>query len=186
MPTGEVVFSAAQIQERVRALAREINALLPEGIPHAVIALKGAVFFAVDLLREMDREVTIGFAAASSYGPNTDSAGEVRLRLDLLGEVRGRDVLLIEDILDTGLTLAALRGALRERRPASIRVCVLLDKPSRRKTRVSAEHVGFTVDERFLVGYGLDCGEAHRALPDIRAYSPEGEAASPGTEEGES
>jgi len=174
MPAGEILIPAERIRRRVAELAREIDAAFPAGPLHCVILLKSALFFGVDLIRALGREASLGLIRASSYGGGTESAGEVRLGFEDVGEPSGRNVLLIDDILDTGYTLRAAVEALRARRPAALRTCVLLDKPARRKIKIEADHVGFPVEDVFVVGYGLDCGEAHRTLPDIRAYRPAG------------
>lgn len=175
MPAGRILIPAERIRARVAELAQEIGAALPPGPLHVVITLKGGIFFGVDLLRALGREASLGFLSAASYGEGTESAGEVRLDLENLGEVAGRNVLLLDDILDTGYTLAAAAEALHARRPASLRTCVLLDKPARRRVSVEADHAGFVVEDVFVVGYGLDRGEEYRTLPDIREYVPEGE-----------
>ena len=172
MAAAEILIPEGDIRRRVRELARELDAALPRGPVHCVIVLKSAVFFAVDLIRCLEREVTLGFLSASSYGDGTESGGEVRLGAEALGPVEGRHVLLIDDILDSGRTMAATRRVIETRRPASLRACVLLDKPSRRRVKAETEHVGFTIEDIFVVGYGLDCAEAFRTLPDIRAYRP--------------
>jgi len=169
---GETLITESEIRGRVGTLAREVGAALPPGDLHCAVVLKSALFFAVDLLRALGREASLGFVSASSYGGGTESAGEVRLGLEAVGRVAGRHLLLIDDILDTGHTLAAARGALQALRPASLRTCVLLDKPSRRRVSIEADHVGFTIADVFVVGYGLDCAEAYRTLPDIRACRP--------------
>ncbi|MEK6711717.1 MAG: phosphoribosyltransferase family protein, partial [Nitrospinota bacterium] len=162
MALGETLIAGSAIRGRLQELAREIGAALPPGPLHCVIVLKSALFFAVDLIRALDREATLGFLTASSYGDGTESSGEVRLDLGALGQVEGRHVLLFDDILDTGHTLLAARGALRALGPASLRTCVLLDKPSRRRAKIEADHVGFTIEDVFVVGYGLDYNERYR------------------------
>lgn len=173
MPLGEILISGEEIHGRVAGLAAELQAALPAGPLHCVVVLKSAVFFAADLIRALGRDASLGFLAAASYGAGTESAGEVRLNFGSLGRVEGQNVLLIDDILDSGRTLLAAREALRARRPASLRTCVLLDKPSRRRVKIAADHVGFAIEDVFVVGYGLDCAEAFRTLPDIRAYRPD-------------
>ncbi len=173
MPAGEILIPQADIRRRLPALAAEINAGLPAGPVHVVIILKGAVFFGVDLARALGRETTLGFLAAASYGNGTRREGHAEIDLKYLDEIAGRNVLLIDDILDTGHTLSRTLALLEERNPASIRTCVLLDKPARRELEIQADHVGFVIENRFVVGYGLDCGQAYRTLPDIRAYAPE-------------
>ena len=167
-PEGEVLFTAEAIQRRVRELAGEINAAMPRGAPHVVTVLKGALFFGADLIRAMAREMTLGFVSAQSYGAGTVSSGEVRLNLDALGQIAGREVLIAEDILDTGRTLSVLTEALKEKGAAAVRTCVLLDKPARREVPFTADHTGFTVPDHFLIGYGLDAAERWRWLREIR------------------
>ena len=173
MPADEILISETEIQNRLPALAAEINEVLPDGPVHVVMILKGSIFFGVDLARALVRNATLGFLAASSYGAGTKSKGRVQIDTEHLGEIEGRNVLLIDDILDTGHTFAKTIDILKEKRPASLRTCVLMDKPERREVDIHADHVGFTIDNHFVVGYGLDCDEAYRTLPDIRIYAPE-------------
>ena len=173
MPANEILIAEADIQSRLTELAAEINAVLPDGPVHVVMILKGAIIFGVDLARALERNTTLGFLTASSYGDGTQSTGRVEIDARHLGEVEGRNVLLIDDILDTGHTFSKTIDILGEKRPASLRTCVLMDKPERREVDIQADHVGFTIDNHFVVGYGLDCDEAYRTLPDIRIYAPE-------------
>ena len=173
MPANEILIAEADIQSRLTELAKEINAALPEGPVHVVMILKGAIIFGVDLARALMRNATLGFLTASSYGEGTQSTGKVEIDARHLGDIEGRNVLLIDDILDTGHTFAKTIDILRDKRPASLRTCVLMDKPARRETEIQADHVGFTIENHFVVGYGLDCDEAFRTLPDIRIYAPE-------------
>ena len=162
-----VLFSQETISKRVCELGATISRdyvgkdLLLVGI------LKGSVVFLADLLRAISIEVNIDFMAVSSYGAHSESSGVVRILKDLDKSIRGRHVLLIEDIVDTGLTLNYLLDILKAREPASIRVCALLDKPSRRKTEVQAQYSGFSIPDEFVVGYGLDFNERYRNLPAI-------------------
>lgn len=169
---GEVLLSRERIAERVAELAREIASdnggrreLLVVGI------LTGAVFFLTDLVREMpdDLDVHIDFMSVSSYADATKSSGVVRILHDLKNSVEGIDVLIVEDIVDTGLTLSYLQDLLRARRPASLRTCVLLDKSARRETAVKVDYCGFEIPDAFVVGYGLDCAGRWRHLKDIRS-----------------
>ncbi|MDE0331376.1 MAG: hypoxanthine phosphoribosyltransferase [Nitrospinae bacterium] len=173
MPADEILIAEADIQSRLSELAAEINEALPEGPVHVVMILKGAIIFGVDLARALMRNTTLGFLTASSYGEGTQSSGKVEIDARHLGDLEGRNVLLIDDILDTGHTFAKTIDILKSKRPASLRTCVLMDKPARRETEIQADHVGFTIDNHFVVGYGLDCDEAFRTLPDIRIYAPE-------------
>jgi hypoxanthine phosphoribosyltransferase len=131
---------------------------------HLVAVLKGAFMFLADLMRKIDGPVTCDFIAVSSYGSGTSSSGEVRLTKDLDRSLEGRDVIIVEDIVDTGLTLSYLQEILRAREPRSLKTACLLSKPSRRKIDVKVEYVGFTIDDRFVVGYGLDVDEQYRNL----------------------
>lgn len=162
-----------EIQSRLYELADEINAALPAGRVHVVMILKGSIFFGVDLARALERNTTLGFLTASSYGERTQSSGKVEIDARHLGDIEGRNVLLIDDILDTGHTFSKTIDILGDKRPATLRTCVLMDKPARREVEIQADHVGFTIENHFVVGYGLDCDEAFRTLPDIRIYAPE-------------
>jgi hypoxanthine phosphoribosyltransferase len=166
----QTLISEPQLQQRVAALAREISNDHPDGV-HMVCVLKGAFMFLADLVRAMTCEVTLDFMALSSYGMNTHSSGEVRLLKDLDTGLEGRSVVIVEDIVDTGLTLSYLQEILRARGPRSLRTACLLNKPSRRKTSVAVDYVGFTIEDNFVVGYGLDAGERHRNLPHLAIVS---------------
>ena len=166
----ETLISEQQLQQRVTDLAREISNDHPNGV-HLVCVLKGAFMFLADLARRMTCEVTLDFMALSSYGMNTRSSGEVRLLKDLDTGLEGRAVVIVEDIVDTGLTLAYLQEILRARGPSSLKTACLLSKPSRRKTSVAVDYIGFTIEDRFVVGYGLDSGERHRNLPHLAIVS---------------
>lgn len=167
-PTPPVMLSAEQIQARIKELAQEILSHYPDGEGvHLVCILKGAFLFLGDLIRAMPRHVTIDFMAVSSYAKGTTSSGEVRMIKDLDSGLEGRHVIIVEDIVDTGLTLSYLQEILRARGPKSLRTACLLSKPSRRKIDVKVEFVGFTIEDRFVVGYGLDYAERYRNLPYI-------------------
>jgi len=157
------------IHARVQALAAEIRRDLPSEDLHFVCVLKGAFMFLGDLIRELNGRVTIDFMALASYGAGKTSSGEVRLVKDLDKGLEGRDVVIVEDIVDTGLTLHYLQEILRARGPKSLRTACLLSKPSRRMIQVPVDYVGFTIEDRFVVGYGLDYAEQHRHLPYIGA-----------------
>lgn len=148
-------------------MAHEIRVGFEQDDLHFVCVLKGAVMFLADLIRLMDGRVTIDFIALSSYGSGTTSSGEVRLIKDLDYGLEGRHVVIVEDIVDTGLTLHYLQEILRARNPRSLRTACLLNKPSRRKIDVVVDHIGFTIDDQFVVGYGLDYSEQYRHLPYI-------------------
>jgi len=168
MPTSTVLVSQADIQHRIVTLAAEIERDYPAGNGiHLVAILKGGFMFMADLVRAMSERVTMDFMAVSSYGKGTTSSGQVRVLKDLDSNVEGRHVILVEDIVDTGLTLHYLQDLLKARAPASLRTACLLSKPSRRKVDVKVDYIGFTIDDHFVVGYGLDYAEKYRNLPYI-------------------
>jgi hypoxanthine phosphoribosyltransferase len=162
------LISELQLQNRVRELADDIARDHPDGV-HLVCVLKGAFVFLADLIRAMRGNVTLDFMAVSSYGDDTGSSGQVRVLKDLDSSLVGRPVVIVEDIVDTGLTLAYLQELLRARTPRTLRTACLLSKPSRRRTAVTVDYVGFTIEDRFVVGYGLDAGGKHRNLPFVAA-----------------
>jgi len=162
-----VLIDQEELSARIAALAREIRQDYPTGQLHFVCVLKGAFLFLGDLIRAMDGHVTIDFMACSSYGAGTSSTGEVRLSKDLDSGLEGRDVIIVEDIVDTGLTLHYLQEILSARGPRTLRTACLLSKPSRRKIDVKVDYIGFTIEDRFVVGYGLDYAEQYRNLPYI-------------------
>jgi len=160
------LISADDIQRRVRSLADEVRRDHPGGV-HLVCVLKGAFMFLSDLARALDGEPTLDFIAVSSYGTSTKSSGQVQLLKDLDAPIKGRDVVIVEDIVDTGLTLIYLQDILRARAPRSLKTACLLSKPSRRKVDVKVEYIGFQIEDKFVVGYGLDYAEKFRNLPHI-------------------
>jgi len=163
---SEILLSADQIQKRVAELALELRRDAPDDL-HLVAVLKGAFIFLSDLVRNIPGQVSMDFMALSSYAKGTTSSGEVRLLKDLDYALEGRHVVIVEDIVDTGLTLHYLQDILRSRNPKSLRTACLLSKPSRRKIEVNVEYIGFTIEDRFVVGYGLDYSEQYRNLPHI-------------------
>jgi hypoxanthine phosphoribosyltransferase len=163
---SEILLSADQIQKRVEALAMEIRADFPDDL-HVIAVLKGAFMFLSDLVRHTPGHVSMDFMAVSSYAKGTTTSGEVRLLKDLDTTLDGRNVVIVEDIVDTGLTLTYLQDILRARNPKSLRTACLLSKPSRRQVDVKVEYTGFTIEDRFVVGYGLDYAEQYRNLPYI-------------------
>ena len=168
------LYTADQIRTRVNAMADTLAAKLPDGELLCVALLNGSFVFAADLARALaDRDVhpVIDFMTPASYGGSTVSTGSVTLKHDLSLPVQGRDVLLVDDILDTGLTLQAVCRLLTERGAASIHTCVLLDKPARRRVPVTADLVGFVIDDVFVVGYGLDYDSRYRHLPYLAALT---------------
>ena len=162
---GEVLVTAEQLQRRVAELGRKITADYAGRSLLLVGVLKGAVFFLSDLMRYIEVPVEVDFMAVASYGSATDSSGVVRILKDLDASIEGRHVLIVEDIVDSGLTLQYLLRNLGSRNPASLEVCALLTKPERRKVDLPTRYVGFEIPDRFVVGYGLDHAERHRNLP---------------------
>jgi hypoxanthine phosphoribosyltransferase len=171
--TGKVLVSSGEIQERVREMGERITEdyrgkkLLLVGI------LRGAVVFLSDLMRHLELPCEIDFMEVSSYGTDTTSSGVVRILKDLEEGITDRHVLIVEDIIDTGLTLSYLRRSLLARKPASLEICTLLSKPSRRRVELDVKYLGFEVPDEFVVGYGLDFAGAYRNLPDICVLKPE-------------
>ena len=162
----DVLIAAADIHDRVRQMAQEIGRDHPDGV-HLVCVLKGAFVFLSDLARQLPSTTSLDFMAVSSYGTSTKSSGQVQVLKDLDSSVEGRDVVIVEDIVDTGLTLTYLQDILRARSPRHLRTACLLSKPSRRKIDVKVEYIGFTIEDKFVVGYGLDYAEQYRSLPYI-------------------
>jgi hypoxanthine phosphoribosyltransferase len=160
-----VLLSADQLREGVQRLAAAIDADYAGRDPLLVFVMKGALVFVSDLIRALRSDFVIDFMVVSSYGAGTASSGSVRIVADLKEEIRDRDVLLVEDIIDTGLTLTEVIKHLRVRRPASLEVCALLSKPARRRVEIEARYVGFVIPDEFVVGYGLDCDDRYRGLP---------------------
>jgi hypoxanthine phosphoribosyltransferase len=166
---GEVLVAAEDLSRRVRELGEAISHDYA-GRPLLLVGvLKGAVFFLSDLMRFIDIPVEVDFMAVASYGSATDSSGVVRILKDLDVAIEGRDVLIVEDIVDSGLTLQYLLRNLGSRNPASLEVCALLTKPDRRKVDLPTRYVGFEIPDRFVIGYGLDYAERHRNLPFVAA-----------------
>ncbi len=169
-----VLLRGDAIQTRVRELATEIDRDYPEEVEiHLVCVLKGGFVFMSDLIRAMSPRVTVDFIAVSSYAKSTTSSGEVRLLKDLDSGLEGRHVIIVEDIVDTGLTLTYLQDILRARSPKSLRTVCLLSKPSRRLVGVTVDYIGFTIDDCFVVGYGLDYDEKYRNLSYIAVLDEE-------------
>ena len=166
----EVLLSAEQIASRVKELAAQISADYRGRPLHIIGMLKGAWVFLADLVRHLDLEVTVDFLSIASYGNDSHSSGVVRITKDLDQSIEGLDVLVVEDILDTGHTFEYLRGVLEAHKPKSLKVVTLLDKSSRRVRPVEADYVGFTIPDVFVVGYGLDYSQRYRNLPDVRIW----------------
>ena len=166
-PNLRVLISAEQIQARIRELGEEISRDYPNGNLHMICILKGACFFLTDLARAMKRDVFVDFMGISTYGKGKTSSGEVKVTKDLDISLEGADVLIVEDIVDSGVTLNYLLHLLQTRRPRSIRIVALLDKPERRLRPVEVSYVGFRIPDEFVVGYGLDYAEKYRNLDSI-------------------
>ncbi len=166
----KVLLSRDAIQARVAEMGREIARDYAGRDPHLVCVLKGACTFLTDLARAIELPLTLDYIAVSSYGAATKSSGEVRLVKDLDQGLESRDLIVIEDIVDTGLTLNYLTNLLRNRGPKSVKVAALLSKPSRRLVQIHVDYVGFTIEDLFVVGYGLDYNEKYRNLGDIVVY----------------
>ena len=173
-PSPTELLSRAQIAERVQALGQTIAKDYAGLEPVLVCVLKGGFVFAADLIRAIDLPLRVEFFGVKSYGAETSSSGVVQITLDLAHPIEGRHVLIIEDIVDTGLTLTYLGEQLKARGAASLRVCALLNKPSRMLRPVTIDYLGFTIDDVFVVGYGLDHAERYRNLPYVAALAQDG------------
>lgn len=173
-PQLRVLIPDVEIQMRVAALGAQITADYPDGPLILIGILKGAYIFVADLARAVNRPVRIDFMGISSYGKGKTSSGEVKVTKDLDLSIEGADVIVVEDIVDTGVTLNYLKGLLQNRKPRSIRIAALLDKPDRRMRPVQVDYTGFSIPDEFVVGYGLDFAEDYRGLKDICVLS-EGE-----------
>lgn len=170
---GEILVQSDELQHRVRRLAEEISRDYAGRGLFLVGVLKGAVFFVADLMRALEVECELDFMAVSSYGSATDSSGVVRILKDLDASIEGKHVLIVEDIVDSGLTLSYLLRTLRAREPASLEVCALLTKPERRKVDLPIRYVGFEIPNRFAIGYGLDHAERFRNLSYVAVLDEE-------------
>lgn len=174
----EILLDKEKIARRVKELGEQISAEYRGRPLHLIGILKGSWVFLADLIRHLDLEVTVDFLGFSSYGDGHSSSGQVKITKDLDASIEGMDVLVVEDILDTGHTFHYLRGLLTRRKPKSMKVVTLLDKPSRRANPVKADYVGFTIPDAFVVGYGLDFAQRYRGLPEVRVLhlTPEEQA----------
>ena len=170
---GEILVQPDDLKQKVRDLGAQISVDYADRDLLLVCVLKGAVFFLADLMRHIDIPCEVDFMAVSSYGSATDSSGVVRILKDLDRPIAGRDVLIVEDIVDSGLTLQYLMRNLGAREPASLEVCALLTKPDRRKVELPTRYVGFEIPDKFAIGYGLDVAERYRNLPYVAALSDE-------------
>ena len=170
---GDILVQRDELEHRVKELAAEISRDYADRELLLIGVLKGAVFFLADLMRHLEVTCEVDFMAVSSYGASTDSSGVVRILKDLDAPIEGRDVLIVEDIVDSGLTLSYLFRMLRARGPASLEVCALLTKPDRREIDLPIRYVGFEIPNRFAIGYGLDYGERYRNLPYVAVLAGE-------------
>jgi hypoxanthine phosphoribosyltransferase len=168
---GEILVQPDDLKQKVREIGQQISADYADKDLLLVCVLKGAVFFLADLMRHISIPCEVDFMAVSSYGSETDSSGVVRILKDLDRPIAGRDVLIIEDIVDSGLTLQYLLRNLGAREPASLEVCALLTKPERRKVELPTRYVGFEIPDKFAIGYGLDVAERYRNLPYVAALT---------------
>jgi hypoxanthine phosphoribosyltransferase len=168
----EVLLSGDEVQARVAELGAQLAADYEGRDPVLVSVLKGSIIFLADLVRAMPIPLSIDLMEVSSYGSSTESSGQVRILKDLSTPIEGREVIVVEDIIDTGLTLNYLLRYLHDKGPASIRICCLLDKPARRLAPIEIDYRGFTIADRFVIGYGLDYAERYRNLPYIGVLRP--------------
>jgi hypoxanthine phosphoribosyltransferase len=175
----EVLLTGEEVQARVAELGAQLAADYEGREPVLVSVLKGSIIFLADLVRAMPIPLSIDLMEVSSYGTSTESSGQVRILKDLSTSIEGREVIVVEDIIDTGLTLNYLLRYLHDKGPASIRICCLLDKPARRLAPIEIDYRGFTIADRFVIGYGLDYGERYRNLPYIGVLRPSVYGAAP-------
>jgi hypoxanthine phosphoribosyltransferase len=168
----EILLDADQLAARVAELGAEVTAAYAGESPVLISVLKGSIVFLADLVRQVDLPLSIDIMEVSSYGAATESSGQVRILKDLSQPIEGRHVLVVEDIIDTGLTLNYLLRYLREKNPASLRICCLLDKPARRLSEIDIDFRGFSIPDRFVIGYGLDYDERYRNLPYVGVLRP--------------
>ncbi len=173
-PKLRILFTGEEIEAKVKTLAGEIRQDYQARHPLLIGILKGSFVFMADLIRLLDFPLEVEFIRLSSYGGGRESSGKVRVVQGLRSPIKGRDVLVIEDIVDTGLTISFLLDYLRKKMPASLKLCALTDKPSRRQVPVTIDYLGFTLPNKFVVGYGLDWDEKFRYLPDICFIEEEG------------
>lgn len=166
----EVLFTREDIHQRVQELGHQIASDYQGKKLLVVSLLKGSFIFTADLVREIDAPVKIAFMATSSYGHGTESTGQVNILYDVQESIEGYDILVVDDIADTGLTMKFVLEHLRKKNPASIKSCVLLDKPSRRKTVLEPDYIGYTIPDKFIVGYGLNYGDYYRNVPYVFAF----------------
>lgn len=168
----KILYTEEEISKKVSELAKTINDDYKEKKPLIVCILKGSVIFYSDLVRKLDLDCTFDFMIVSSYGNSTSSSGNINIIKDLSNSIEGLDVIIVEDILDTGITLGYLKETLLKRNPASLKICTFLDKPERRENDLEADYKGYVIPNEFVVGYGLDYAERYRSLPYIGILSP--------------
>ncbi len=166
----EILFSREDIKKRVEELGKEITEEYKDKKLLVISLLKGSFIFTSDLVRELEIPVKIEFMATSSYGKGKESSGHVEITQDLKGTIEDYDVLVVDDIADTGLTMKFVLQYLKDKKPASIKSCVLLNKPSRRQTKLEPDYIGFTIPDRFIVGYGLNYGDYYRNMPYVFTF----------------
>jgi hypoxanthine phosphoribosyltransferase len=169
---GEILVQPTDLEQRVRQLGAEISRDYADKDLLLIGVLKGAIFFLADLMRSIEVPCEVDFMAVASYGSATDSSGVVRILKDLDAAIEGRDVLIVEDIVDSGLTLQYLLRSLNARNPRTLEICALLTKPERRKVELDPRYVGFEIPDKFAIGYGLDFAERYRNLPYVAALAP--------------
>ncbi len=167
-----ILYTEEELRSRVKDLGAQITADYAGKQPMLISILRGSYIFMADLTRAIHLPVTVDFMAVSSYGAGTVSSGQVEIKKDLSDTIEGRDLIIVEDILDSGNTLHYLMKVLQARKPASIRICTLMDKPDRRTKPITADYVGFTISDAFIVGYGLDYDEKYRNLPYVGILKP--------------
>lgn len=173
METIEVLIKEEEVAKRIKDIGDQITREYKGSEVHLICILKGGVFFLCELAKHIKLPVTIDFMTVSSYGNETTSSGIVKVKQDLTQSVENKQVIIVEDIIDTGITLSSLMPMLKERKPASLKLCALLDKPERRRKKVKIDYLGFQIPDRFIVGYGLDYEQKYRNLPYIGVVVPE-------------
>ena len=169
----EILFTEEEILQRVKELGKQLTKDYKDKTPMLIGVLKGCFVFLADIARNIDLQCEVRFLAASSYGFSSVTSGAVKIASEFDYEIAGRDIVIIEDILDSGVTLSALKEFIMERNPASLKICALLDKPERRQIPIEADYLGFACPDEFVVGYGLDYAERYRNLPYIASLKPE-------------
>ena len=167
MKIGNIMISQEELEKGVSRLAEEVIRDYKGKEVIVLGILKGCFVFMADLIKKLDCDVSVYFMEVSSYFDGTVSTGKIKIKKDIDVDIKGKDVLIVEDIIDSGNTLTQLKEILAEREPASIKICTLLSKPSRRQVELEAEYTGFVIEDKFIIGYGLDCGERFRQLPYI-------------------